>query len=386
MQKKHMILIGCGAVVVFSIILLIVYLATGGSTDIKDVSGGKKVKETEKPTIALSSYPMEETEGDVTITIFAQMSDGSEIMSVTTPDGKTVGYTANTTYKVSENGIYEFTVKASNGEETTGTIDIQNIIKISADNPYIPDGFTHIEGTNVDTGFVIQDKDGNEYVWVPVETGKPIRNQPSDKYLEDDATASALTNSIAKYYGFYIARYEASKDNVNGIVVAKSIKGEIPWSNVTYNDAYDAAKNTATAYNYVGVKTALINSYAWDTTLEWINESVVNYSTSREYGNYTNQILGTGLTEKDIVNQIADMSGNLREWTTEKYDEEIVDNSTGNTTNTNKNTVASNLKDLSYRVVRGGSATMDKIANSRIGERTDLKDNYWGFRTVLYKE
>ncbi|MBR2290147.1 MAG: SUMF1/EgtB/PvdO family nonheme iron enzyme [Clostridia bacterium] len=385
MQRKHLILIICGAVVALAILMLIIYLAKGGSTDLKTGTGTTNVQEMEAPVLNLAAYPVEETEGTVEISIMATIKEGSEIVSVTTPDGKTSGYTPNRTYTVSENGLYEFTVKASNGKETTEVINIQNIITISADNPYIPDGFTHIDGTTVDTGFVIEDKGGNQYVWIPVESGNPDRTPPSDKYLEDDATASALKNSVAKYYGFYIARYEASKETVSGIVVAKSIKGVIPWSNVTYDDAYSAARNTATAYNYIGVKTALANSYAWDTTLDWIDKSVTNYSTSRNYGNYTNQILETGTTEADIVNQIADMSGNVREWTTEKYDEEIIDNTSSNTTNTT-NTTATTNSDLSYRVVRGGSATMDKIAFSRIGERTDLKDNYWGFRTVLYKE
>ena len=242
----------------------------------------------------------------------------------------------------------------------------------------IPDGFKHVDGTEVETGFVIQDAAGNQYVWVPVESGTPVRTAPSEKYLEDNYTASALNNSIAKYYGFYIAKFEASKDTVNGIVVAKSVKGEKPWSNVNYEDAFNAARNTATAYNYVDVKTALINSYAWDTALNWMNDSVTNYSTARTYGNYSNQILPTGSTESDIVNEIADMAGNLREWTTEKYDEEIP--------NENDTSNSATLSELSYRVVRGGSATMDKIANSRIGERTDLQDDYWGFRMVLYKE
>lgn len=82
------------------------------------------------------------------------------------------------------------------------------------------------------------------------------------------------------------------------------------------------------------------------------------------------------------------MAGNVREWTTEKYDEEIVASTDNNQTAQANvgNTINTLATDLSYRVVRGGSATMDKIANSRIGERTDLQDNYWGFRMVLYKE
>lgn len=390
MQKKPMILIICGAVVILAIILLIVYLAKGGSTDIADINPGKNTQQLEAPVVTLSAYPEEETDGDVEISVLATIGAGHEIVSLTTPDGRTTGYTPDRKYTVSENGEYSFIAKANNGQETTATITINNISKLSADNPYIPDGFKHIEGTEVDTGFVIEDESGNQYVWVPVESGTPTRVPPSDKYYEDDYTASSLTNSVAKYYGFYIARYEASKDTVNGIVVAKSVSGEIPWSNVTYDDANSAAKNTADAYNYIGVKTALINSYAWDTALSWINTTTTNYSTSRTYGNYSNKILATGETDSDIVNEISDMAGNLREWTTERYGNDLeTDEETGTDTDADSNTDSEETnsdEEILFRVVRGGSATMDKIANSRIGERTDLKDNYWGFRMILYKD
>lgn len=370
MKKGSVLITICIIVVIIALGLLAYYLYDEAKRKNGENTTGKTTGKISNasPILELSSYPLDETDGDVEISIEAKMEDGSEIVSVTTPDGNTSGYTPDKTYTVDKNGEYSFTVRAANGKETTKSIDIQNITKISSDNPYIPEGFKHIEGTEVDTGFVIEDKNENQYVWVPVKSGMPERTATSDKFVEDNYTASALNNSIAKYYGFYIAKYEASKDTVNGIVVAKSVGDVIPWSNVTYDDAFDAAKNTATAYNYIGVKTALMNSYAWDATLNWLNTKVTNYSTSRSYGNYSNQILATGATESDIVNEITDMAGNLREWTTERYIEENEDSS------------------IVYRTVRGGSATMDKIANSRIGERTDLKDNYWGFRIVLYKE
>ena len=47
---------------------------------------------------------------------------------------------------------------------TGGTELVANLIK--SYNPYIPNGFTYKEGT-WDTGYVIVDNNGNEYVWVP---------------------------------------------------------------------------------------------------------------------------------------------------------------------------------------------------------------------------
>ena len=75
------------------------------------------------------------------------------------------------------------------------------------------------------------------------------------------------------------------------------------------------------------------------------------------------------------------MAGNLREWTTESYDPDISESEEYNNENEN-----SESKKSEYRVVRGGSANISKIANSRIGEKEDLSDTYWGFRIILYKE
>ena len=91
MQKKPLILIICGAIVVLAIVLLIIYLAKGGSTDIKDIKNNKTEEVAGKIELSLSAYPLEETEDDVEISILATCSDGYEIVSVTTPDGKTTG-------------------------------------------------------------------------------------------------------------------------------------------------------------------------------------------------------------------------------------------------------------------------------------------------------
>lgn len=386
MSKRPIVLIICIIIVFIALLLLFIYLFRGGSINFTDINSKEDENISDFLEFTLDASPLEKTNGDVDINIIAKSSEENEIISITLPDGKTTGYKSDMIYSVNENGDYSFTIMANNGKTITKTITINNIISNSYDNPYIPEGFKHIDNTEVNTGFVIEDKNGNQYVWVPVKNGVTTRTAPSEKYFEDDYTSSALNNSIAKYYGFYIAKYEASRDNVNGIIVAKSVGGVIPWSNVKYDEAYNAARNTAISYNYINVKTALINSYAWDSTLNWLNTNVENYSSSRNYGNYSNQILNTGETKKDIVNQISDISGNLREWTTERYDENRQNNDDENIISENISNTVENSNINIYRVVRGGSATMDKIANSRIGERTDLQDNYWGFRIILYKE
>mgnify|MGYP003317301144 CR=1 FL=1 len=67
------------------------------------------------------------------------------------------------------------------------------------------------------------------------------------------------------------------------------------------------------------MKTIQIGDFSFKPYIseEEINKRVKNYSTSLNYGNYTGTIRNTGQTETDVINNICDMSGNVREWTTE---------------------------------------------------------------------
>ena len=109
------------------------------------------------------------------------------------------------------------------------------------DNPIIPVGFRAVDTKdavwNTDNGWrnglVIEDEDGNQFVWIPVYnlddndkieytkwTGGPTTDYTvTSLQVEDDALPSGVTEStqITKYKGFYVARYEASlsKEMVN---------------------------------------------------------------------------------------------------------------------------------------------------------------------------
>ncbi len=172
----------------------------------------------------------------------------------------------------------------------------------------IPKGFKHKEGTK-DTGLVIQDEKGNEFVWVPAtestyvkDTSFPSRN--NIKPTGDDTLPNGITDETAdvkKYGGFYIGRYEAgipenqttidgkSSDtsNVEGTPVSK--KGAIVWTYINYTNA---KKNTENMIVNDYVQTGLLTGKAWDTTCHWIEDSLssINASASlknsRYYGNY----------------------------------------------------------------------------------------------------
>ena len=331
------------------------------------------------------------TGGSVTIFVETSISEG-KVESITLPNGKVVT-ASEAEYEVTKNGEYEFIVATESGINVTKSITVDNISDVSADNPYIPEGFSHVEGTEVDTGYVIEDEQGNQFVWVPVPTGKLIRNTSNnEQYVEIDETATGLYNSVTKYYGFYIARYEASKSVDNSVVIASSRAGAMPWSNVNYTEAYEACQKSSEVYGYTDVKTAILNSYAWDTTLAWINENVSNYSSNTSYGNYSGTISRTGETELDQVNAICDLAGNLREWTTEVFYPDTTEtneenqNSVNNQVEVDENGEPIEENVVKYRVVRGGSANINKVANSHTGNPETMSDPFWGFRMILYKD
>ena len=268
-------------------------------------------------------------------------------------------------------------------------------------------------------GLVIIDNKGNEFVWVPVEdlTADGTRDgvtavkfgrrtfgrsdslggttQVADKYTEDLQEESDLVISVAKYGGFYIARYEASY--VDGKVASK------PSTTATY-DTWVATNGRL--WNYVSqtaAATACENMYSsdakvvghlpygaeWDSTLQWFKQTVFSNSNtaigsySSGWGNYQEieftygpsstskssgapTLINTGeVTDppyRHRVNNIYDIAGNLMEWTQERYGTDTV------------------------RALRGGTCFYNDEGNSEpaaVRSKTYSNDVV-GFRPAIY--
>ena len=102
--------------------------------------------------------------------------------------------------------------------------------------------------------------------------------------------------------------------------------------------------------------------------------------------NYSDNIEQTGMTTSDIKNNICDLAGNVREWTTEVYKRKE-DETSKNEINNNTNNETKAKTSVRYRVVRGGSANnIELSASSHTTYKENTSDAYWGFRMILYKK
>ena len=259
----------------------------------------------------------------------------------------------------------------------------------ASDGVPIPEGYYYVGGTKA-KGLVISDAEadnekykgqenvgkdlqGNQWVWVPVETpsslyttvdaGVALSGSTGVKttkytnsaiisgktrvlpgatsgYREPDiltysgcddtnyATAgfSSLKNmaetmksdyeemiaSLEKYKGFYIGRYELTAN------------GEKTGATQTDVDWYTLYKNCTTLASGTKVKTRMIWGLQWDATCNWLDNSGFSITDSSTWGNHSNNTANgagskqnTGYSESWKANNIYDFAGNCDEFTQE---------------------------------------------------------------------
>ncbi len=231
----------------------------------------------------------------------------------------------------------------------------------------VPKGFKVVPecGTTVSDGIVIEDEDGNQFVWVPCTEEQYKKHEYNTKKIDDtksenhtdDGNGNWKTEhyrnykdwqeeggnalSVAKNGGFYIGRYEAGvPDNASFSINNESNRETMPyytdsnsnenksknvteeiinnvktklrpvskqgmqaWTYISQTNAVEVSKNmySGAESNY-GVTSALIDGIAWDRTVEWLGESYTNIaSESSTHGNYNNNT--TLLTENVLYAQ-----------------------------------------------------------------------------------
>ena len=228
----------------------------------------------------------------------------------------------------------------------------------------IPAGFKiTADATTADKGIVIQDKDKNQFVWIPVpkegwvykDTNGTKANDIQIKldryafatdgtpsaysglFIEEDSTDTddllnygntiakdieAFKTSVAKNEGYYIGRYEARTETARSsktdtITTITENGNHYIYNYVTQIQAADLARNMYD--NTKPFTSDLMNSYAWDTAISFLQECGTNSGYSRLSNiNYSFVTTGTNNQEtKDVQCNVYDMAGNTTEWTTE---------------------------------------------------------------------
>ena len=127
-------------------------------------------------------------------------------------------------------------------------------------------------------------------------------------------------DSVKLNGGYYIARYEASygTDGKVNSKVSNSYGTSAPttegtlWNNITQINATTASRSL-----YTTATTDLVNSYAWDTAIVYIQEFSGDKDYSWQKGKNINSSLTNTGANKDERCKINDMSSNTTELTTE---------------------------------------------------------------------
>ncbi|MBR3002296.1 MAG: hypothetical protein IKF38_01835 [Clostridia bacterium] len=304
----------------------------------------------------------------------------------------------------------------------SGTVTIKDAFDNSIP---VPTGFgiAYESGSSIKDGIVIENvSTKDQFVWIPVgrfntsktttesillgryetisSTAFPSQGQNGsyvdakvmigDCYYEYNSSfefnamaknLSGFVNSALTNDGYYIARFEAgiAKSPHNYYASVKtptstkplSQKSKCVWNGITQLDASTACQNM-----YSGVNSDLINSYAWDTALIFIEKcGTSGYASISGKSTHNSDPTHTGVGELsttdavDVQCNIYDMAGNVSEWTTES---------------SNFKWTVGNGYMLSPCVRRGGWYATDAGAGERAFQANTDSLNSIAFRSVLY--
>ena len=267
--------------------------------------------------------------------------------------------------------------------------DTTKIEDDSGDEVWIPGGFEIADdsATDADDGIVIQDSKGNQFVWIPVDetslnemyqvssgtkltgvttttnvysklrirsgdsytAGAPnstnVRGPDVLSYYDTDSDYysilgygstkdmadgiveeyTATYNSIKKYKGFYIGRYELT-GSVSSPTVQKNrtVLASKNW--------YNLKKACTNVVNSSYAQSTMIYGNQWDEVMDWLIDTGAKtssevYLNSSSWGNYRDSTgeaatgkgtkRASGYNEAWQANNIYDLAGNCWEWTQE---------------------------------------------------------------------
>ena len=297
--------------------------------------------------------------------------EGEAFPVTATVDGKSFAVDGNGNVVSTENG----TLGTVTGSETKNTT-----VKDSLGNQVVvPARFKVINPTeNVTDGIIVEDVShsatkGSQFVWIPVgEVVKEIKDEvksietitlsrytfaddnvgtPTDKGATEiensynnnykhteintapngnitakeniESEESGFRKSVKDNHGYYIGRYESRKNGTQVTVKAS----DTVYNNITQPNAATVSRGMYSDSNF---KSDLMNSYAWDTAIVFLQkfDNRANKASLKPYSrqNSLNDSLASQGTnnlsdasKQDVVCNVYDMASNCWEWTTETY-------------------------------------------------------------------
>ena len=419
MKNKGVTLIALAVTIVVMLILagVTISVLNGENGIVKQAQKAKeesKIKELkEKVRIDIAGKRVENINGELRVSVLKEILDKYfDNVPVETQ------ITSETELKAKEEyGKYEMKISDIDVGEITYETSYTIFKDVNGEQVPIPEGYIVSENSDeniVNKGLVISDSRGNEYVWISctvdsssnklqykrTEWGVEKDGTDNSRAIKDELTLkdidvtysktdtdngineeiskeivaqiNAEKESIKKYGGYYIGRYEVGKDNKTAVIKAE----QEPYVNIKWSKAYELAKGIGGGE---GATTYLCSSYSWDTAINFIqNTTGKNYATSiiGFNGNWksqevkdssgkvikpvnTAQKLNTGLTT--ALCNIYDMGGNVGEFTTE------LNPGTSETV-----------------VLRGGDGSNYNPAGSRWDYYSGVANSNYGFRATLF--
>ena len=419
MKNKGVTLIALAVTIVVMLILagVTISVLNGENGIVKQAQKAKeesKIKELkEKVRIDIAGKRVENINGELRVSVLKEILDKYfDNVPVETQ------ITSETELKAKEEyGKYEMKISDIDVGEITYETSYTIFKDVNGEQVPIPEGYIVSENSDeniVNKGLVVSDSRGNEYVWISctvdsssnklqykrTEWGVEKDGTDNSRAIKDELTLkdidvtysktdtdngineeiskeivaqiNAEKESIKKYGGYYIGRYEVGKDNKTAVIKAE----QEPYVNIKWSKAYELAKGIGGGE---GATTYLCSSYSWDTAINFIqNTTGKNYATSiiGFNGNWksqevkdssgkvikpvnTAQRLNTGLTT--ALCNIYDMGGNVGEFTTE------LNPGTSETV-----------------VLRGGRNVLNDPAGDRWDTDSGGANSGYGFRATLF--
>ena len=185
------------ALVITIIVLLIlagvsIAMLTGENGILTQAQNAKKetsiAEEKEQIALAYNAAIAKKQSTDITAKELDDELKANDAGADATKDGENIKVTfeeSKREYIIDENG----TITGPTESNIVATIKIEGE-KLEGEPP-MPAGFTHVAGTTVDNGYVIQDGDENQYVWVPVDKDQKIKVNVTSK---EEITSITLTD------------------------------------------------------------------------------------------------------------------------------------------------------------------------------------------------